>query len=81
MSKSAWPRAPGMKHIVLLGTGCPAEADASKEKLARNLAIQAPAQVLGADADVNILPNGLENYHDVVKVCGSTKFFNASVSC
>ncbi|KAL4898881.1 hypothetical protein BDW74DRAFT_164353 [Aspergillus multicolor] len=70
ISSCAWPRAPGAKHILLLGTGCPAEADASKEQLARDLAIKAPAQVLGADTDINVLPNGLEDYHDVIEVWG-----------
>ncbi|RAL06923.1 FAD-binding oxidoreductase [Aspergillus homomorphus CBS 101889] len=71
ISSCAWPRAPEMKHILLLGTGCPAGADASKEHLARVLAIKAPAQVLGTDADLNVLPNGLENYHDVTKIWGA----------
>ncbi|KAL4965550.1 FAD-binding oxidoreductase [Aspergillus stella-maris] len=67
-SVCAWPRPPGTKHILLLGTGCPADADKSKEELARELAIKAPAQVLGPNADFNVLPNGLEEYHAVNEV-------------
>ncbi|KAL4795894.1 FAD-binding domain-containing protein [Aspergillus venezuelensis] len=69
-SSCAWPRPPGAKHILLLGTGCPADAEADKEKLARDLAIKAPAQVLGPNADFSVLPSGLEDYHDVDKIWG-----------
>ncbi|KAJ5341709.1 hypothetical protein N7541_010833 [Penicillium brevicompactum] len=64
VSTSAWPRPSGMKHILLLGTGCPSDAGPVKEKLARDLAIQAPSEVLGDNADVDVLPNGFEDYHD-----------------
>lgn len=57
-----------MKHILLLGTGCPSDAGPVKEKLARDLAIQAPSKVLGDNADVDVLPNGFEDYRDPTKV-------------
>ncbi|KAJ5338862.1 hypothetical protein N7452_005590 [Penicillium brevicompactum] len=70
VSTSAWPRPNGMKHILLFGTGCPSDAGPVKEKLARDLAIQAPSKVLGDNADVDVLPNGLEDYHDPTKIWG-----------
>ncbi|RAK75311.1 FAD-binding oxidoreductase [Aspergillus fijiensis CBS 313.89] len=70
ISGSAWPRPSGTKHILLLGTGCPADASPAQEKLARDLAIHAPSSVLGDDAEVYVLPNGLEDYHDTTEIWG-----------
>ena len=67
-SDCAWPRPPGSKHILLLGTGCDASADQQEEHQARQLAINAPTEVLGESAEVNILPNGGEDFHDRQKV-------------
>lgn len=64
----AWPRPSGMKHVLLLGTGCPSDAGPAKEKLARDLAIQAPSRILGDKAEIHVLPNGLEDYHDPTQV-------------
>ncbi|KAL5335049.1 FAD-binding domain-containing protein [Aspergillus crustosus] len=70
ISSSAWPRTPGMKHILLVGTGCPADAGADEETLARDLAIQAPSKVLADDTEFSVLPSGLESYHDTTKIWG-----------
>ncbi|KAB8210098.1 FAD-binding domain-containing protein [Aspergillus parasiticus] len=70
MSSCAWPRPLGGKHILLLGTGCPSGDGPDKEKLARDLAIEAASKVLGADAEVNYLPNGFEDFHDPKKIWG-----------
>ncbi|PYH86712.1 hypothetical protein BO82DRAFT_397293 [Aspergillus uvarum CBS 121591] len=70
MSSSAWPRPSGTKHILLLATGCPADAGPTKERLARDLAIQAPFSVLGEDAEVHALQNGFKDYHDATKIWG-----------
>ena len=67
-SDCALPRPPGSKHILLLGTGCDASADKQEEHKARQLAIDAPTEVLGEGAEVNILPNGGEDFHDRRKV-------------
>ncbi|KAB8259403.1 FAD-binding domain-containing protein [Aspergillus pseudonomiae] len=69
-ASSAWPRPKGAKHILLLGTGCPADAGPSKEKLARDLAIEAPSNVLESSTDVHVLPNGIEDYHAPTKIWG-----------
>lgn len=53
-----------MKHILLLGTGCPSDAEPSQERLARDLAIQAPFKVLGDNSQYHTLPSGLEDYHN-----------------
>ncbi|RDW76312.1 FAD-binding oxidoreductase [Aspergillus mulundensis] len=70
-ASSAWPRQDGLKHILLLGTGCPSDAGPYKEKLARDLAIEAPSRVLGDNARFQVLPNGLEEYHDRREVWGA----------
>ncbi|KAJ0417906.1 FAD binding domain-containing protein [Aspergillus carlsbadensis] len=67
----AWPRPPGGKHVLLLGPGCPADAGPDKEKLMRDLAIEAPSKVLGKDAEINYLPNGYEEYLDPKLFWGS----------
>ncbi|OGM48992.1 hypothetical protein ABOM_003141 [Aspergillus bombycis] len=69
-SSSAWPRPKGGKHILLIGAGCPADAGPSKEKLARDLAIEAPSKLLENSTDVHVLPNGFEDYHDPTKIWG-----------
>ncbi|KAE8152546.1 hypothetical protein BDV25DRAFT_61515 [Aspergillus avenaceus] len=69
-SSCAWPRPSGMKHILLLGTGCPAHSPKDKENLARDLAIQAPSKVLGDHSEAYVLPNGFEEYHDWTQVWG-----------
>ncbi|GKZ57719.1 hypothetical protein AnigIFM49718_003053 [Aspergillus niger] len=70
VSSCAWPRPPGTKHILLLGTGCPSDAGREQENLARELAIKAGSTVLGEDADLNYLPNGFEDFHDAEKIWG-----------
>ncbi|RDH21195.1 FAD-binding domain-containing protein [Aspergillus niger ATCC 13496] len=70
VSSCAWPRPPGTKHILLLGTGCPSDAGREQENLARELAIKAGSTVLGEDADLNYLPNGFEVFHDAEKIWG-----------
>ncbi|KAL3256096.1 hypothetical protein ABHI18_007834 [Aspergillus niger] len=70
VSSCAWPRPPGTKHILLLGTGCPSDAGREQENLARELAIKAGPTVLGEDADLNYLPNGFEDFHDAEKIWG-----------
>ncbi|GKZ35785.1 hypothetical protein AbraIFM66950_006580 [Aspergillus brasiliensis] len=70
VSSCAWPRPKGTKHILLLGTGCPSEAGNDQEHLARGLAINAGFSVLGKDADLHYLPNGVEDFHDVERIWG-----------
>ncbi|KAE8139932.1 FAD-binding domain-containing protein [Aspergillus pseudotamarii] len=69
-SNCAWPRPAGGKHILLLGTGCPAGSGPCKETLARELAIEAASKVLGEDAEYCYLPNGFEDFHDAKKIWG-----------
>lgn len=78
-SDCAWPRPPGSKHILLLGTGCDASADEQEENQARQLAVNAPAKVLGEGAEVNILPNGGEDFQDRRKV-GMSLYFSCKQS-
>ncbi|KAF2022333.1 FAD binding domain-containing protein [Aaosphaeria arxii CBS 175.79] len=60
----AWPRPTDMKHILLYSTGCDANASSEQSSLARQLAIDAPQQVLGGNSDIHIAPLGLEEFHD-----------------
>ncbi|GKZ60319.1 hypothetical protein AnigIFM49718_006658 [Aspergillus niger] len=70
LSNCAWPRPAGVKHILLLGPGCPSNAGPVKLKLVRDLDCQAASRVLGQDAEVNYLPNGFEGFHDARKTWG-----------
>ncbi|KAI9926212.1 hypothetical protein ASPWEDRAFT_53453 [Aspergillus wentii DTO 134E9] len=70
ISSCAWPRPSGTNHILLLGIGCPADAGPDKERRARDLAIQAPSMVSGDNAEIHVLPNGFEDYHDQTKIWG-----------
>ncbi|KAL2822106.1 FAD-binding domain-containing protein [Aspergillus granulosus] len=66
----AFPRPPGSKHVLLLGPGCPSDAGSDMEKLARDLAIEAPSKVLGNDAEIHYLPSGYDDYLDPAKFWG-----------
>ncbi|KAL2834698.1 FAD binding domain-containing protein [Aspergillus pseudoustus] len=66
----AYPRPPRAKHLLLLGPGCPSDAGPDKEKLVRELAINAPSRVLGDDAELHFMPNGYEEYLDPAKIWG-----------
>ncbi|PKY03108.1 FAD-binding domain-containing protein [Aspergillus campestris IBT 28561] len=65
----AWPRPPGAKHVILIGAGCPANASAGQEEMARNLAEDASERILGSRT-VNLLANGGEEFHDPVMIWG-----------
>ncbi|KAL4880158.1 FAD-binding domain-containing protein [Aspergillus karnatakaensis] len=66
----AWPRPVGGKHILLLGPGCPSDEGGDVENFVKKLAIDAPAKVLGHDAEVHYLPSGFEEFHDSEKIWG-----------
>ena len=67
-----------MHHVMLFGAGCAPDAEAWEDEAARNLVENAPRDVLGKDVKVDIVPNGLESFHDLSKVCafGSVIIFN-----
>ncbi|RAK90233.1 FAD binding domain-containing protein [Aspergillus costaricaensis CBS 115574] len=68
VASCAWPRPQGVKHILLMGPGCPADAGCDHEDLVRDLAIKAGSRVLGENADLNYLPNGYEKFYDAEKI-------------
>ena len=63
----AWPRPQGAKHILLVGAGCPANASAEQEEMARSLTADAPKKILGTRS-VSLLANAGEEFHDPVMV-------------
>jgi hypothetical protein len=67
-SDSAWPRPKGIKHELLLGTGCHPGASPEARKLARQRLIDGPDEILGAYTHKNLLPNALEPFHDPKQV-------------
>ncbi|KAL4914005.1 hypothetical protein BDW62DRAFT_205053 [Aspergillus aurantiobrunneus] len=69
-SGCAWPRPKGMRHFVLLGTGCPSDAGPEKERLAQDLAIQSASRVLGSNGEPHRAPSGLEDFQDIHKIWG-----------
>ena len=73
VASCAWPRTPGVKHILLMGPGCPADAGRDHEDLVRDLAIKAGSTVLGENADLHYLPNGYEKFYDAKKVSLKTQ--------
>ncbi|KAL2823245.1 hypothetical protein BDW59DRAFT_180716 [Aspergillus cavernicola] len=70
VSDSAYPRPAGMKHLLILGTGCPSDAGLDKEKLAHDLAAQATSHILGKDEEPHYLPSGQEDFYDPQKIWG-----------
>lgn len=55
---------------MLFGAGCAPDAEAWEDEAAQKLVAQAPTEVLGEGAKVDIVPNGLEHFHDMSKVSG-----------
>ncbi|KAH9225692.1 hypothetical protein K456DRAFT_1851929 [Colletotrichum gloeosporioides 23] len=66
----AWPRAPGLNHLLLLIASCPGDGTKEQEELLRKISIDAPKEVLEDKlglAEVN--PAGLElDYHSAKAV-------------
>ncbi|KAI9375116.1 hypothetical protein BJX61DRAFT_550171 [Aspergillus egyptiacus] len=68
-SSVAWPRPPGMKHILVLATGCPADAP-EKEKAAHDCAARAAGEILDKDETPWYLPNLLEDFQQREMIWG-----------
>ena len=71
-SSSAWPRPVGYKHMMLLGAGCsPNETQEVSDK-AKQYLLAGPEKILGKSIrEVDVIPNALEDFHDVEKIYGS----------
>lgn len=70
---SAWPRPVDFKHMMLLGAGCDPNSDAELRDKVRQYMIDGPKVILGkATNDATIMPNGIEDYHDVAKIYGTS---------
>jgi hypothetical protein len=61
---SAWPRPVGFKHMVLLGAGAHASASKAENELAAKLLADGMEYVFGKGAKIDIVPNGVEEFHD-----------------
>ncbi|TDZ16595.1 6-hydroxy-D-nicotine oxidase [Colletotrichum orbiculare MAFF 240422] len=63
----AWPRSPGLNHLLLLIASCPADGPKEQEDLLRQISVDAPKEVLGDKlSQVEVNPAGLEpSYHNV----------------
>ncbi|KAL4778088.1 hypothetical protein BJX76DRAFT_366740 [Aspergillus varians] len=70
ISECAWPRPSGMKHLLVLGTGCPSDAGPEKESLARTLAMQSASRQLGENQEPHHIPSGFEDFDDAKKIWG-----------
>jgi hypothetical protein len=65
---SAWPRPAGAKHVVLLGTGTKKGASVEEDAMAKQLCADGAAVVLGEKVKADIMPNAIEDFHDVEAV-------------
>ena len=57
---------------MLFGAGCAPDAEAWEDEAAQKLVAQAPTEVLGEGAKVDIVPNALEHFHHASKVSAVT---------
>ncbi|KAK5703397.1 hypothetical protein LTS12_028335, partial [Elasticomyces elasticus] len=71
ISSCAWPRPAGAQHILLLGPGCPFNAGEETENFARDVAIKAPSKIVGDTQDVHVIPNLVEDFHDLKEIWGA----------
>ncbi|KAH7064088.1 hypothetical protein BKA63DRAFT_525809 [Paraphoma chrysanthemicola] len=60
----AYPRPPNLKHILLIGTGCRADASAEEQAQAHQVTLNAPRAIMGDDVELHITAAGLEDWHD-----------------
>ncbi len=68
---SAWPRPPGYKHLVLLGTGCRKDGSEAEMAKAKEYIVGGPKQILNKSIDeVDVVPNCLEEFHNIERVYG-----------
>jgi hypothetical protein len=54
--------------MVLLGAGCAPDSDTAEEEKAKTLVKDGPQEIMGEDAKIDIVPNALEDFHDVKMV-------------
>ncbi|KPI38969.1 uncharacterized protein AB675_4445 [Cyphellophora attinorum] len=72
-ASSAWPRPLGFKHMVLIGSGCSADAPDSDLREAKRLVRDVgPAKILGAESAKHMvaIPNAMEDFHDLKAIYG-----------
>jgi hypothetical protein len=53
-----------LKHILLIGTGCRADASAEEQAQAHQVTLNAPRAIMGDDVELHITAAGLEDWHD-----------------
>ena len=68
--ETAYRRIPGMRHVLLLGTGTAKDAPAEELELAEKLLREGPDMILGKDVKHNVVPNGIEHFHNMRDVYG-----------
>ena len=73
MDDTAYPRMPGMRHVILLGTGADNDASPEVRELAQKLLLEGPGMILNKENAVksNVVPNGIEHFHDMREVYGA----------
>jgi hypothetical protein len=57
-----------LKHQVVLGIGCQPDASPQEHQKAVDMIKRGPVEILGEHAEVNIIPNLREEFHEVGKV-------------
>ena len=69
---SAWPRPVGYKHMMLLGAGCSPNETKEVSDKAKQYLVEAPEKIFDKSIkDVDVVPNALEDFHDVKKIYGN----------
>ena len=67
---TAYPRKPGMRHVLLLGTGTSKDAPTEELEAAEKLLRKGPGLIFGDDIEINTVPNGIEHFHDIRQIYG-----------
>jgi len=67
---SAWPRPSGFIHQLLLGAGSHPSGGAAEDAKAKQLVAEGTKDVFGPGVEVDIVPNAMEDFHDVKAIYG-----------
>jgi hypothetical protein len=68
---SAWPRPPGYKHLMLMGTGCAKGGSQAEMAKAEEYIIEGSKQIMGKSiGEVDVVPNCLEVFHNIERIYG-----------
>ena len=69
---TAYPRVAGGRHVLLIGTGTANDAPQEELELAEKLIHEGQTMILGEGVKPNIVPNGIEHFHDMRDLYGKS---------